>query len=148
MKAFVLFLAFTNCTFTKSNKGTTYQVINSLWNESANVKKIKVQLHEPDLSTSTNLIYYFSKSKVTKINLTLNADSNLKSAFMFLNTQDIESFKATIQCDWSENINKVQKEDLITLVHEGHCKNMPIKFKYSSSMNSYEVWWGNKEATP
>lgn len=147
MKLLILLLTLISCTLTNMSKVPLFETINSLWSRSVNLEDVLQKLGKPGKDKNKELIYYFENSKIPKIVLSFDDKSNLEKAFMFLEAGQIEEFKNIIKCDWNEVTGKTQIKDLITKSHEGRCVQLPIRFKYSSSMNSYEIWWEDKKAT-
>lgn len=147
MKFAIAFLIMSLIYSCSSNNGRTqpsYEMINEIWQNQGDVQDIQKKLGRPDIIDGEIVEYLFPNSKIPQMHFKFNQKGNLETALLFLEESQVDEFKSFLNCHWLEEKGKKQIADAIYLTHEGRCKDAQVRFKYFSSLRSYEVWWDSK----
>lgn len=139
-----ILLSFLGCTSNDRSSRPSYEVINEIWTKQGTIQDLEKMLGRPDIVDNEKSEYLYPNSRVPQMHFEFSKNGKLESALLFLEEGKLAEFKSFLKCQWLETKGQKQIADAIYLTHEGHCKDVQVRFNYFSSLRSYEIWWDSK----
>jgi hypothetical protein len=139
---FGLFLFVVSCSSNNSSSARDrYEAMNELWQNKANKSEVIRALGTNYQIAPGGITYSFANFNYPKSGHFFSQTNQLIVQFLFLNESEIEIFKNKIKCSWNVEKKMVSSGHTVKTIENGTCKNLNIKYTYTSNLNTYEIRW-------
>ncbi len=115
--------------------------MNDLWQNKANKLELISALGTNYHVVPSGITYSFTTFNYPKSGHFFNQANQLIVQFIFLETNEFETFKGKIKCPWNIEKKMVSSGHTVQTIEYGECKSLSIKYIYPSNLNTFEIRW-------